>query len=201
MKRILKYCITSLLLMFSGFPSAIFAEEEFPYDGTYLTEENYAIQGFVFDQEQETITILIDHSASRLKNRVSELMNFNYAGYYEIMLDSKEAETYMTAMQNEPIIYDEILKEVADEIEPWMTRTDVFKLIDQQMPGLHFYPEWHNFNEAMIVQPIIETSQNLWIISTQARRILRFEINDDLNQITDDYQVTYTKVEAGEAND
>lgn len=199
--------IKSLLIVFSllGFviPREISAREsfgDFPYEGTYLTEEENALHGFNFDSEKETITIFIQDSSNGMQRILDLAVNDNLATGISPFMDAAEVEEIRASWGLDEVDFEENLQNAADQVEPWMTRRDVLKLIDRQTVGMYVYDQGNSFvrawEEIMIVKPEIQPSQDLWIVGLPGNpRVLRFETGEDTNVLVDDFGVTYYQAE------
>lgn len=73
-------------------------------------------------------------------------------------------------------------------IEPGMKREDVTFLLQERIPGVYQHQDFY-----LISQPYIYLSQNLWIVEALGTRVLRFELSNDLEEITDDFGVSYLR--------
>lgn len=189
-----------LFLLASPSLKASSEENTFPYEGTYLTKEDYVIQGFHFNATDDTVTVIINLDATRLSNRFNDLRNASPNDALTGLIDPDISAEEVLAMREElgleTLDYAAILTETAERIEPDMRHADVLKLIDQQVPGMYLYPDQYNVKEIMIAKPSIEPSQNLWIVELLGQRLLRFEMGDDLDTLIDDHAITYTRVPA-----
>lgn len=194
------FLIISLFLLANPSFKASAEENSFPYEGTYLTEEDYVIQGFHFNSEGETVTVLINLEGTRLPNRFNDLRNASpndaLTGLIDPTLSQEEILTMREELGLEPIDYAAILTKTAERIEPEMRHADVLKLIDQQVPGIYLYPDRYHVNEIVITKPSIKSSQNLWIVELLGQRLLRFEMGEDLDTLIDDHDINYTRVSA-----
>lgn len=182
-------------------------DEDFPYEGIYLTVENRMIQGFVFDEDYIRILLRKDNEIDgETKNleRYHELLNANRGldGFIDPTMDAEEVEKWREENLSFPD-YAQIYAEVAEQITPDMTRQEIDALIDAQDPHIDYAYVQYNFNNPLpmlfitLHAPTIERSQDLWIVKIQSQRLLRFEYeeNADGETITDDFGVTYTKTD------
>lgn len=202
-------CLSLLPLFFTNQTVNAQIAEDFPYEGIYLTGENRVIRGFIF--EEHAIHILLrreDLRDAETKNmeRYHELLNAGrtdaLTGMINPSMDAEEIKKWREENLNLPD-YAKIYAEVAKQITPDMTRDEIDAMIDAQDPSidysnLHFNytnpsPTFHQY--ITVNAPTIEKSQNLWVVSLNPQRLLRFEYdeNTDGSTITDDYGVTYMK--------
>lgn len=178
---------------------------DFPYEGTYLTDEDQAIRGFTFDTESQSITILTQQSSQNEDiRRLSEIRNSgNHTALIDPFISAEEINDMREKWGLDDIDYSKILLEAADKVEPWMTRKDAMKLAFQEIPGVHSLSDIDSdFNsDILISKPEILQSQDLWIVGIMGDpRILRFEMNESTDSITDEYGIVYT-LEEGNQNE
>lgn len=199
--KFIKSVIALLSIMGSLSPLNIQAEAsfgDFPYEGTYLTEEDNYLHGYHFDHDNETITILTQDSANNIQRVLDIRNNYNPALWVSPSIKNEEVIEVREGWGLDSIDFDQIFQEAANQVEPWMTKNDVLKLIHSQTTGLYVYDYGYSrrFAEIMIVKPEIKPSQDLWIVGLIGNpRVLRFEMGDDLDTLVDDFGVTYHKQE------
>lgn len=178
--------------------------QSFNYDGVYLTdEEDRAIKGYEFDAERELLRVFIDDDRGlRNADRAVQLKLLPYnmrTGSLNAVINpditNEEIEEIRAEHQSRyGVDMQAVYKEVAEqlpEIDPQTKkqnyrRTDVVEMVEERVPGIY-----QRDYGMLIVRPHIYPSSNLWIVEVLGHRVLRFEMSNDLNQIVDDYNVTY----------
>lgn len=179
--------------------------QSFNYDGVYLTdEEDRAIRGYEFDSERELLKIYIDSDRTlRNADRAGQLRVFPhnlrvYVRSSEVLnpdITSEEIEEIRAENQRRyGVDMQAVYREVADQLpeltertfNPKYTRQDVVEMVEERVPGAY-----ERDYGTLLVKPYVYPSSNLWVVEVLGQRILRFEISNDVNQIVDDYNVTY----------
>ena len=199
LKRI---AVFSLLLITLVTPSTANAQTEvgaqsFEYDGVYLTQENdRLIKGFEFDKDQELIKVIVNHQGDRNRERIDLLHQLSVQGMDLYVLSNLNPTDTSEKMQEnfqkfqKRYSYDTkaVYQEVSQLIEPGMKREAVTFLLQERIPGVYQHQDFY-----LISQPYIYLSQNLWIVEALGTRVLRFELSNDLEEITDDFGVSYLR--------
>lgn len=206
MKRLLKIIISIIVLVcVITNVRSVQAQgnfNDFPYEGTYVTDEDNAIVGYEFDHTNKTITIITQYS-NRQMDRYLKLINMIPNNLLlDSLLDPSVSSEQIEAMRQQwgidNLDLSEIYLETADDVESWMTYSDVLELLAQKIPGFHAISD----DTFIISQAEIKQSQDLWIVNLfNVDRILRFEIGSDTQTITDDYGVTYNLIEEDDTNE
>ncbi|MGO4936682.1 hypothetical protein ACTQ54_03445 [Fundicoccus sp. Sow4_H7] len=200
MKKIIKLFIIVGFMLFSNFIALdVNAQEnfgDFPYEGTYLTIQNDTIRGYHFNHENQTITIYTQYA----ENGYAYLNQIINSGSY--LLDpsttSEEIAEFRDKWGIDEVDLSEVLHLAADQVEPWMNKTDVMKLVYQYIPGIHVIQDINSnrVGEVLLVNAKIEASQSVWRVSLLGNdRLLRFEMTEDASQLIDDRGIIYEKVE------
>lgn len=212
MKKILRtmLCLLCLMPIVANLSSvSIQAEEEFPYEGIYLTDENRIIWGFVFFENGVQVVVRNEefrNSQTRNMERYTELIQVGslledgLTGMIDPTMDAEDVAKWREENINFPD-YAKIYSDVAEKITPTMRREEIDAMIDAQIPSIDYSYLNFNYNNPVFYQyiqinsPTIRKSQNLWVVELGNQKLFRFENEDntDGNKITDDYGVTYTK--------
>lgn len=214
MKKLLRtmLCLLCLMPVFANLSSvSVQAEEEFPYEGIYLTDENRAIWGFVFSENKVQVVVRHEElrdSETRNMERYTDLIQVGQLinrGVLTPMIDpslsAEEAAKWHEKNNRHTPDLAKIYSEVAEKITPTMTREEVDAMIDAQIPSVDYSYLNLNFNNLVfypyvqINAPTFRRSQDLWLVELGSQKLFRFEHdeNTDGSSITDDYGVTYSK--------
>lgn len=175
---------------------------DFPYEGTYVTTEDSAIASYEFDYTNKTITIITQYSDKHMDRYIKLINTIPSNMLRDSLLDPSISLEQIEEMRQQwgidELDISEIYLETADEVESWMTFSDVLELLAQKIPGFHAITD----DTFVISKPEIIQSQDLWIVNLfSVDRVLRFEIGSDTQTITDDYGVTYTLMEEDKTNE
>ncbi|MGO4939523.1 hypothetical protein ACTQ45_05805 [Fundicoccus sp. Sow4_D5] len=213
MKKLLRtmLCLLCLMPVFANLSSvSVQAEEEFPYEGIYLTDENRAIWGFVFFENGVQVVVRheeLRNSETRNMERYTELIQVGrlledgLTGMIDPSMDAEDIAKWYEKNNIHIPDYAKIYSDVAEKITPTMRREEIDAMIDAQIPSIDYSYLNFNYNNPVFYQyiqinaPTIRRSQDLWLVELGNQKLFRFEHEDntDGSKITDDYGVTYSK--------
>lgn len=204
MKKMIKYTLGLVLLLIitlNGLTTHAQGDfGDFPYEGTYATTEDYVIKSFTFDHEARTISITFQSSEKGI-DRMNKLINLGnnnnllLSAVIDPSITSQQIEDTRSAWNFTEYSLSDIYLETAEKVEPWMTDYDIQQLLSKRISGIHTF----SHNDMMITHPTIQKSQDLWIVNFfNIDRIFRFEADEDIDTLVDDFGITYELVKEGE---
>lgn len=201
-----------LLVVFTLFGSftAVQASEErlsvsdLPFSGYYITVDDNAVDGLVFEDNQLYIYLTDSHShldedshsheenlpGQEFIDFLEELHSFPHPDLKNYNEDVREV--YLEE-DNLPYDLQSVYEEIADLITPEMSQTDIQNLINNRVPGI-YYTEKNGYQYYTIASPMVFEADGRWEIDLFGNQLYTFTMNENGTQLEDQNGVVYDYV-------
>ena len=171
MSTMLMVTILSILLPINP----VLSHEEFDIDGIYMTDEDSAIKGYIFSEDE--VILLLNELDSYTINTTNRKLVTDDLGAY---LTNNSQLTSLAGLTKD-----------SDKTEDRST----IEYVDEEANDDYEKYATHVF---IITNPTYRYSKNndSWILRVGEQRINSLEFNEDLSEVVDEFEVVYKLTEA-----
>lgn len=181
-KKFIKSLICLFILLTSGLTHKIQAMElkDLPFDGYYLNQEDNAIEGLVFKENELYVYVkvleAIDEDLAGYED-LAQLTEFHSFPYPDLNAYSQSVKQVYLEEFNLPFDLQETYQNLLDQIEPKMSQEDVLHLLNQEIPGI-YYNQRAGYHYFIIASPLVTEVDGGWQIVLFGQELFTFKQAD-----------------------